>query len=297
MMSYRNKPFAHWDNMVHEDCEQILQRTTTDCKDSVSYAGEKIGYDSLTGWGRLNVSRAIREINKNYFRFRHITELVGNTSVSTSTALVFSDTLTWTNYSSIPTNTYNTQVIVKTSTINFNLSPNEIILGYWPLNKETYGTKLDTTFFDGDRPYNCKIISMSNGVAVLQTSYYKNTNLNLYAPYRPDSIRSAFTLYTYDPTGKVGIKNNPEIVNHTNFKIYPNPSCGEFNLIFGSDFSDKLNYRINDVLGRELKTGTYRTHIGVNELKINMEELPSGIYIFNIFESNKLLSKQKIIKQ
>lgn len=298
MMSYRNSSNPSWNNMVHEDCEQILQLTATDCTNSAAYPGTKVGYDTLTGYGRINVYKAIKAINKNYYRFRHITETIGSTSTSGAlTNNILTDTMTWTNFPGVPTGTYVTEVYKRTTIVNFALLPGESIVGYWPLNKESYGAKFYPDFVDYERPYYCHIDGMSTSSATLTTHYYKIPSLNVYMPYSPSQIKSAFTLYTYDATGAVGIKENASIINYQNFKVFPNPHNGQCNVEFASDMNENLTYKLVNVLGQVSKTGVYAATLGINTLKINTSELTTGIYILSIFNSNQELYKQKIIKE
>jgi hypothetical protein len=293
MMSYRNSALPNWDNLVHEDCEQILQRTCTDLAQAAVY-NEKVGYDSITGFGRINVTEALKKINKNYYRFRHITETIGSTSSTRAVSTISSNVnLAWKNFGAIAPGNYNTDIYELTSTINFNLLPNEQIIDYWPLNKEAYGTKLDTIVVT-DRPYYSKIISMTNSSAVLKTYYYKHNPTGNYNPYGPSQIQNAFTLYTIDSTGTVGMHKNYE--NFKKFAVFPNPSTGIFDVTFSSDYNATLTYKVFNILGQELMTGSYQSQYGINSFKINLSDLVNGIYILNIFDDKSILHKQKIIK-
>ena len=296
LMGYRNQPNPHWNNLVHEDVEHILQRTATDL--TVTAYAEKPGYDSVSGWGRINVYRAIREMNKNYYLVRHISESIGSTGTSGAlVANVFTDTMTWTNYPSVPTGTYVTEVYKRTTIINFTLNTTETIIDQWPLNKECYGVKFDSTFVDGDRPYYGRIDGISTTACTMTTFYYKIPSLNVHMPYAPGEIKSAFSLYTYDSEGTVGLKENPELVNYSKFKVFPNPNSGQFEVEFASDFIDNLSYKLTNTLGQEVLKGTYKSSLGINHLKINNSDLTNDVYILTIFNSKQELHKQKIIKQ
>ena len=63
LLSYYNKDCYSNYNLDIEDVEQILQRSATD----VQFAG----YDSLSGWGRLDVSRMIDSLKRPYYQIVH----------------------------------------------------------------------------------------------------------------------------------------------------------------------------------------------------------------------------------
>lgn len=297
MMGYRNSPNPSWNNLVHEDCEYILQKTATDCSNTATY-NEKVGYDSLTGWGRVNAYNALKAINNNYYRIRHISETVGSTS--TSGALfnqVYSGTMYWTNYPSVPSGTYATEIWKRTTIINFTLLASETIIDSWPLNKECYGTKFDNSYVDADRPYYGHIDQISSTSCTMSTYYYKIPSLSVTMPYEMSALKSAFSLYTYDNTGTVGLKNNPDIINYANFKLFPNPHSAEFDVLFNSDFDGQIFYNLTNVLGQIVAKGSYKSNLGKNNIKVSTSNLTNGVYIFSIFNNNKELYKQKVIKE
>jgi hypothetical protein len=294
MMSYRNSATPSWNNLVHEDCEQILQRTCTDLSQYPVYT-ETPGYDTVTGWGRININQAIKKINKNYYRIRHISETLGATSAVRAVATISANIiLPWPAWVSNLAGNYSTDIYELTSTINFALAAGEQIVSYWPLNKECYGTKLNTAQVVTDRPYYSKIVSVSNTQAVLKTYYYRQTLSNTYMPYSPSQIQNAFTLYTYDPSGTIGLAENFE--NYIDFIVYPNPSSGLFDISFTADYTNTLTYKVFNILGQEVRFGNYIPEYGKNTIKLNMSDLTNGIYILNIFDSNKVLHKQKLVK-
>lgn len=295
MMSYRNKPFPFWDNMVHEDCEAILQRTAVDLS-SPSYT-EAIGPDSVTGYGRINIMRAMREINKDYYRFRHITESVGSNSSSRSVSTISTNvTMLWNGLATFPTGTASTNVYELTSTINYTLLPTETLIDAWPLYKESYGSANASEVFI-DRPYYSKIVSVSATQAVMKTYYYRFNPTGVYAPYPSANSHScAITLYTYDSSGSVNIEERSSSFTGS-VKIYPNPSTGEFKVDLWSESNADMQYRVNNILGQSVLGGTYKAQAGDNKFALDASSLGEGIYIFTIFSGTKPVYSQKIIKQ
>lgn len=296
MMSYRNNSLPNWNNMVHEDCEAILQRTSTDISQSYPYQ-ERVGWDTVSGFGKINISRAIREINKDYFRFRHITEAVGVTSSSRAVQTITTNAMMkWPAFNGYNKGVYSTNVYELTTTLNYVLLPTETIIDSWPLHKESYGTRnLYDTLVVIDRPFHSEIVSVSATQAVLKTFYYRFNPTSTYMPYLdPLDHKNAITLYTYDSSGSVGIEKDSKV--ETTFKIYPNPSSGLFSIYFTSTQLEQHNYSVFNVLGQEVLNGTFKAEFGKNLFELNASNLSNGVYILNIFGSNKKLHSQKIVK-
>jgi hypothetical protein len=295
MMSYWNNPSPNWNNLLHSDCEKILERTA---KDLVLPAyGQKVGYDSVSGWGRINGYRALKAIDKGNYGLRHISEFTGNTGVSNPTInLKFTGTMKWTNYGGVPTGSYITQIFERSVILNYTILPSEQILGYWAMNKECYGSKLDSTYLDADRPYYASISNVTNTSALLTTYYYLIPSINVYMPYQPNQIHSAFTLYTYDPTGIIGIKENLTSNLTSNFKIFPNPSTGKYQVTFLTEQTEKLSYSVVNTLGNQLKTGSYQSQTGINNFEIDLSEFTNGVYFIRIFNSKSSAVTFKLIK-
>lgn len=296
MMSYRNNASANWNNMVHEDCEQILQRTAKDLTVAVPYQ-EAVGYDETTGFGRVNLMRAIRAVDKDYYRFRHITESIGSTSSSRAVSTLSTNVIMrWEGLSSFPTGTASTNVYELTSTINYTLLPTETLIAAWPLHKESYGSpKTDTVYVN--RPYHSEIISYSATQAVMRTYYYQFNPTGVYAPYPAANSHScAITLYTYDSSGSVNIQERSASTKG-NFKIYPNPSSGNFKLQVWSDSNTEMQYSVSNLLGQSILKGEYKAQLGENHFNLDGQTLSNGMYIFTIFNGNKAVYSQKIIKE
>jgi hypothetical protein len=76
------------------------------------------------------------------------------------------------------------------------------------------------------------------------------------------------------------------------FKIYPNPTNSNFNVIYRSPGRDNVHYEIHDLIGKEIMNGNIRPNM-VHEIKT--EYLNNGIYFITLLEDNQLLEKRKLI--
>jgi hypothetical protein len=75
--------------------------------------------------------------------------------------------------------------------------------------------------------------------------------------------------------------------------VYPNPTTDLVNLKIDNYNSDYLSYSLFDMQGRQIGTNK----INRSETQIQMNNLPSAIYLLNVFDSNKTLKIFKIIKK
>lgn len=84
-----------------------------------------------------------------------------------------------------------------------------------------------------------------------------------------------------------GIVSGESIANESNifdFKMYPNPVENTLN-IFMNDDRD-VTYKVYNLMGQALKTGK------LNQQDINVSELPSGLYIFEVNDGQKTITKK-----
>jgi hypothetical protein len=85
----------------------------------------------------------------------------------------------------------------------------------------------------------------------------------------------------------VGFEDIKEETNKTDFKVYPNPSEGVFNIELQNTQNSQKHINIFDLSGRIVYSNEYSQ-------KINLKDLSPGIYIMQLTD-NKGLSKQKKI--
>ncbi len=164
----------------------------------------------------------------------------------------------------------------------------------WPLYKECRGWQ-DTLYIKPNRPFFTKIASVSSTQAILKTYYFVNTNTGATFPEpNASSHRSAISLLIYEPGATINANENS--INQSRFVAFPNPSNDIFNVTFSFDYSAKIEYKVFDLTGREVLTGYYSSHNGINSFSIDMQEKSNGLYILSIFEDKKLVCSKKLIK-
>ena len=95
--------------------------------------------------------------------------------------------------------------------------------------------------------------------------------------------------YSYSNTKTIHIKENNYI-----FKIYPNPSKGEVNIIYSSPNSDAYYIEVYTILNKKIFISKT---INTRNYKITLDDINSGVYTIVIKDaySNVALIKEKLI--
>ncbi len=85
-------------------------------------------------------------------------------------------------------------------------------------------------------------------------------------------------------------------INHLDFKIFPNPVNKEFTLQCPNTKAKNLEITLYDLTGKKIKIFISEPK---NQLKFNIADLPSGVYILQVKHQNlnQVLFKSKFIKQ
>ena len=103
-----------------------------------------------------------------------------------------------------------------------------------------------------------------------------------------------------DDTGIYGLGGHTldveghEIVNNLDINIYPNPANEYFFINFTNLESRTFHISIYDIVGKLIKE-TYSQHQG-SELKINIRDIPKGVYFLTIKYDHKSIVKKLIIQ-
>ncbi|MFD2037445.1 alpha-amylase family glycosyl hydrolase [Belliella marina] len=84
-----------------------------------------------------------------------------------------------------------------------------------------------------------------------------------------------------------------EIIDVSEFKLYPNPTSENLNISLPKGFY-QCNYRVLDVTGKVLAEGG--TDVGNNILELEIKDFKAGIYIFEL-NNNRQLLRRRFIKK
>jgi Secretion system C-terminal sorting domain/SprB repeat len=88
---------------------------------------------------------------------------------------------------------------------------------------------------------------------------------------------------------------NPNSVNK-DIKVYPNPTPGPLNVVLNAESDSKATIHITDASGKRVKTIETILFSGDNEIKLDVRELPNGVYMLQVNTSigenfNKVINK------
>ena len=113
----------------------------------------------------------------------------------------------------------------------------------------------------------------SNSSAISDYNLYKRFSIRVYGTSAPLSSSSSFT-------------------TNNNFKVFPNPTSSELNLIWNNFSNTNNSILVHNSLGQVIYKNNYENKIGENQLKIDSSNWTSGIYFVKV--DNNVI---KIIKQ
>jgi len=87
-----------------------------------------------------------------------------------------------------------------------------------------------------------------------------------------------------------------ELNNDLTIQSFPNPFSDEITLLINTPINDKINYKIIDILGREVLKNSLTTVTDTNAIAINTKNLKTGVYFVQI-QQGKYQKSLKIIKK
>ncbi len=124
--------------------------------------------------------------------------------------------------------------------------------------------------------------------------YYPGTSYVAYTIY--DNASPADSMYfviQYTINNHIGIKENKN--NAASVKVYPNPATDCFIVDYKFENATKAEIQIINILGSTILNQEIST--SSNNAKINISELNSGVYFYNIIvDGNNIVSKKLIVK-
>lgn len=80
-----------------------------------------------------------------------------------------------------------------------------------------------------------------------------------------------------------------------NFKIYPNPNKGNFNVQFDSQSGNEIKIAVYDISGRQIFDKTYQ-NAGLFSENLQLNNVGSGVYLVNVIDGDKKEVKKIVIE-
>jgi hypothetical protein len=302
-MSYMNGSVTA-NNLAPEDCEYIIQRSATDIGPS--------GWDQYTGYGRLNIGKALRMVEKPYRNLYHFATNNATPYSFSKSVYSNSDTITLTerHKSLIGTGMQfqRGRYIVKTFKIDATVyhtlgAATDSVMYYWPRHSSSYGLGL----FNAQKrltPHERVTMSSCNASAASLSCfvYRVSDTLGNFMGWWPCDTSFAGltgkTLFAYSVITKntaVGIRETNK--DQEQVTLFPNPANHKQTLVIDNDKVSICTVDLYDMMGRRLQT-VYKgkTNIGKTEITNDVEKLPNSMYIYIIKLDDIQISK-KFIKQ
>lgn len=295
MLSYFNTSTPSYTNLSPEDCEHVIQLSATDVNTS--------GYDSLTGWGRLNAGKALNLIKKPYNSLIHKGTNGLSTYTRTKNIVSLNDTITlierFKNKANIwfKPGKYRVNTFSISANIGHYIQANDTIIGYWERGSSSNIFPLfdsSKTLIPRERPLitnfsssNCNMIGYVYEVKDILGNplgwWPFDTTLS--------NARFEYSILTHDKSAPNLISE--DIIHNNSVYIYPNPSstCQYVQIL--AEKEDSYSIVLKDINGKTIKKiSEGKTQIGSNTFEINLELLPEAIYFYDInIGNNRYLYK------
>jgi subtilisin family serine protease len=315
MMSYINAPTPAYQNLAPEDCENIIQLSATVLN------GER--YNEKTGYGRLNAGKALKLIqrpNNAVLHFGTTTDInptINIQLVELETAVRLGEN--YTNEAGVTFNHLNpngTEAIYfvnkyKVDAVLHHSFPAANIRAYWA--RPSSSTVLDempiwgsgTSFLPRER---VKINACNNTICSMTGYVYQLLRLDgatndlvptgqwWPANYVANPSLAKFE-YTILATNDVISATNNAPTSDKDISVYPNPSGAENTLQFSCDKEQPFEINLFNIQGQfiqQVSKGTTRE--GMNKLTSNVENLTSGMYLYEL-KVGSSIAHTKFIKQ
>lgn len=157
---------------------------------------------------------------------------------------------------------------------------------------------LNATFDDQGNSANCVATVTGNILPVDPLSVYNGTNPqgNWFFAIRDLAAQDTGTVNSFSIT----ICSQTAVLSTENFgladfKIYPNPNNGTFNIQFNSDSSNEIKVGVHDIRGREIFNQSYQ-NTGLFSQSLQLGNAQSGVYLVTVQDGDKKEVKKIVIQ-
>lgn len=286
LISYLDSISSSSKNLCSEDIEHVIENTCTD--ENYTQIGNLIvGYDDLTGWGRVNAGKALQSVYKSKYKILHFqTSNYTLDTVDDNSFVILNYA-----YGSIQKG-YHPAIIFKASaTVPFSLPATDTILHSWVRNSSS-------SFFSNsnsqlDPEVNIYLDSVTLSSAYIYGYLYYLTDVNQWLPSIEDTMQLSFTLHTVDVTKSDWTTVN-DIHPEDNFFIFPNPCTTQLNIQFNHFPMINLTLKITNMMGQSILE---KKLIGQKEsFIINTSSFADGIYILVLNNNTEKFTRKFIVQ-
>ncbi|MEZ4921859.1 MAG: S8 family serine peptidase [Crocinitomicaceae bacterium] len=299
LMSYLNDPLPNYINLAPEDVEFVLEITAIDT--------DFPGYDSLTGWGRVNAGDALYQVHKDKYSLDHFGTDAYPHSQNHSLYST-NDTVTLTErYQNVAGSWFVEGVPYVVNTYKINtisghvINSNETVLYSWPRPSSSNTFAL----FDSNNELMPRERLTLDSLTLTQgfmTGYIYQVFDTLGNPlgwWPSDTLTDFDMTYSLLKEDTTVFLNDEEIETDNSISIYPNPTNDSQTLVLNLDQPNNATIRLLDMNGRVIKeiySGTVNE--GRTTFEVDLSNLSGGFYIYSIaLSEGEEIKHLKIIKQ
>ena len=86
-----------------------------------------------------------------------------------------------------------------------------------------------------------------------------------------------------------------ETPERVEFKVFPNPNTGDFNVELPFDATEKMKLRITDLTGRVLTEK--QPTIGSASQYMELSNLTNGLYFIQVVQEGRIIGVERFVKQ
>ncbi len=79
--------------------------------------------------------------------------------------------------------------------------------------------------------------------------------------------------------------------------VFPNPSRGQVSLQLAAPSGQDYKFRLNNVLGREVRLLALRPELAPEGLALDISNLPAGLYFYSLLVNDKVVSTNRLTLQ
>ncbi len=280
LMSYHNDSLPHVDNLSPEDVEWLLQLSAVDT--------DYPGVDSLTGYGRVDATKAVEYLDTAKYTLSHFSNVLNNGSVNV-TQIGTNDTIElkehyrdvndqwFLDFSRYVVNTYQVN-----SSVFHPIPIQDSIIYFWPRpsSSNLFEPVVNGVLLPRERVYINSLGNLSANISGYAYEVFDTLGTHLgwwpINPFIEQPELSYTVLYQKEETLKLD-----DFENNFNIQCYPNPSIDKnITISINSGVNTRSEIRWVDIQGRSVgESRNVNLYNGKNDFSFNMSNYTAGIYV------------------
>ncbi|MFN0275526.1 MAG: S8 family serine peptidase [Chitinophagales bacterium] len=284
MLSQNNNADAapHFENLTHEDVENLLQLTADDRGDTF--------YDDETGWGLLDAGEALALVDRPQFKVEHFCSTYDEDDIILDDEDI-PGLLLAEGFTGVSAGLYWADRYRINEVSNHTLTATTEILNSWVLPSlsnvlDAFSPVVNQPNFVLGIP-TLTSVDVTGYIYFIKQQYPSGSLINKWIPFDPYATDSKFcySLHTFDEDAVDEI--DEVIIENLALSLYPNPVADVTHLQITSEFECEVTYSIANISGQKTNSEvTLNLLSGVNAYDISFSNLPKGVYILSVFNNS-----------